>query len=378
MKKLEYGLAMFVLLLSMLTPGCGSKENEEEGTRSEKRAAIEVIKVKKGDLASFISVTGTLTPNRESRIGPKVEGRIEEIYVDVGDRVEKGQPLIKLEQRTYIIARNEADAALKTARANLVKAEVNLKNITRDLKRFSSALKDKVVSQQRHDDVDSDYTIAQAELMLAGAQVKEAEAKLAMAENNLTDTITRAPFSGFIVEKLMEEGEVSNWVTYLWEVLHLVDIEKVKIECRVSETKLPFLYVGKEAAVQVDAYPEEGFTGKIMVINNRVDPKSRTFLIKIEIPNPGFRLKGGMFCRVKIAEQEKRGVLQIPKEALLVKEGKHTVYKVDNGKASAQVVKLGISDGDWVEVIEGLNGTESIVIEGLYALTDGVLVEVIQ
>jgi len=378
MKKLEYGLAMFVLLLSMLTPGCGSKENEEEGTRSEKRAAIEVIKVKKGDLASFISVTGTLTPNRESRIGPKVEGRIEEIYVDVGDRVEKGQPLIKLEQRTYIIARNEADAALKTARANLVKAEVNLKNITRDLKRFSSALKDKVVSQQRHDDVDSDYTIAQAELMLAGAQVKEAEAKLAMAENNLTDTITRAPFSGFIVEKLMEEGEVSNWVTYLWEVLDLVDIEKVKIECRVSETKLPFLYVGKEAAVQVDAYPEEGFTGKIMVINNRVDPKSRTFLIKIEIPNPGFRLKGGMFCRVKIAEQEKRGVLQIPKEALLVKEGKHTVYKVDNGKASAQVVKLGISDGDWVEVIEGLNGTESIVIEGLYALTDGVLVEVIQ
>jgi len=308
----------------------------------------------------------------------KVEGRIEEIYVDEGDRVEKGQPLIKLEQRTYIIAKNEADAALKVAKASLIKAEANLKNITRDLKRFSSALKDKVVSQQRHDAVDSDYTIAQAELMLAGAQVKEAEAKLAMAEKNLTDTITRAPFSGFIVEKLMEEGEVSNWVTYLWEVLDLVDIKKVKIECRVSETKLPFLYVGKEAAVQVDAYPEEGFTGKIMVINNRVDPKSRTFLIKIEIPNPGFRLKGGMFCRVKIAEQEKRGILQIPKEALLVKEGKHTVYKVDNGKASAQVVKLGISDGYWVEVAEGLNGTESIVIEGLYALTDGVLVEVIQ
>jgi len=361
-----------------VSSGCDFFKQEKKPSKEERVANVKVFKVKKGDIASYISATGTLEPNHESRIGPKVEGRIEKIYVDEGDFVEEGTPLIKLEQDTYIIEKKRAEAELNTARAYLKKAEVNLKNIAKDWKRLSFLYKEKAISEQRFDRIDTEYKAAKADLNYAKARVKEAEEKLAAAEQNLKDSITFAPFSGFIVKKLMEEGEVSNWVTYQWDVLHLQDISIVKIECPIAETKIRYLYIGKEVKIKVDAFPEEIFTGQVNVINPRVDPKSRTFIVKIEIPNKDFKLKAGMFARVKIAEEERKGVLKIPKKALLVKGEKHVVFKVEDGRTKSQIVELGISDGTWVEVVKGLKEGETVVIEGLYALRDGTGVRVFQ
>ena len=371
-------LPAVLLFVSLMAYSCGPGEEKGTLTGEKRFASVKVVKVKRGDIASYIFATGTISPIREARIGPKVEGRIEKIFVDEGDRVKKGQPLIRLEQSTYLSAKNEASASLGIARSRLKKARLDSENVAKDYKRLSNLWAEKGISEQEYDKILTDFNIAQAELNLAEAQLKEAAARVAIAEENLKDTVTYAPFSGFVVEKLMQEGEVSNWVTYLWYVLHIVDIGKVKLKCYISETKLVFLQVGKEVELEVDSYPGKIFSEKITVINPKIDPINRTFLIKIEMLNPDFKLMGGMFCRLKIAEQEKKGVLQVPKESLLVKNGRHTVFKIEAGKARAQIVQLGISDGDWVEVIEGLNGTESIVIEGLYALTDGVPVEVIQ
>jgi len=378
MKKIKKMLNIMTSALILIVSGCGSSENEIEKQENRRAASVKVVKVKKGDISSYIFATGTITPIREARIGPKVEGRIEKIFVDEGDSVKKGQPLIKLEQSTYMSAKNEASASLGTAQSRLKKAGLDLENVARDFKRLSNLWAEKGISEQKYDKILTDYNIAQAELNLAEAQLKEAAAGVAISEENLKDTVTYAPFSGFVVEKLMQEGEVSNWVTYLWDVLHIVDISKVKIECHISETNLVFLQLGKEVEFEVDSYPGKIFSEKITVINPKIDPINRTFLIKIEIPNPDFKLRGGMFCRLKIAEQEKKGVLQVPKESLLVKNEKHTVFKMEAGKARAQIVQLGISDGDWVEVIEGLKEGELIVTEGIYALTDGIETEVIQ
>ena len=363
---------------SMMAYGCGSGKEETALTSEERFASVRVVKVKRGDIASYIFATGTLAPRQESRLGPKIEGRVEKIYADEGDWVEKGEPLVKLEQDTYLIAVREAEAALKTARAQLEKAEVNLKNITKDWKRLSALYQERAISEQRYDKMETDYDSAQAELKFCQAQVKEKEANLAMARQNFKDTITYAPFSGFVVEKLMEEGEVSNWVTYQWEVFHLQDISTVKIECPIAETKIPFLYPGKETEIEVDAYPEETFTGKITALNPKVDAHSRTFIIKIEIPNKNFKLKAGMFARVKIAEEERQKVLQIPNEALLVKGERHIVFKVKDGVATTQSVQLGISDGRRVEAMDGLKEDELIVVEGLYALKEGTKVKIFE
>jgi len=372
-------LLVAVLLFSLIMAyGCGPGEEEDALSGEERFASVRVVKVNKGDIASYISVTGTLMPKKVSRLGPKIEGRIEKIYADEGDWVEKGQPLVKVEQNTYLIAAREAEAALKTDKARLEKAEVNLKNIAKDWKRLSELYRERAISEQRYDRMETEFTTARADLKLSEARAKEAEAHLAMARQNLKDCITYAPFSGFVVEKLMEEGEVSSWVSYQWEVLHLQDISAVKIECPVTETKIPFLYVGKETRIEVDAYPKKAFTGGITAINPKVDPHSRTFIIKIKIENEDFKLKAGMFARVKIAEEERKEVLRIPKEALLVKEEKHTVFKVESNLARPQTVQLGISDGRLVEVMEGLKEGESIVVEGLYALKDGTRVRIFE
>jgi RND family efflux transporter MFP subunit len=109
-----------------------------------------------------------------------------------------------------------------------------------------------------------------------------------------------------------------------------------------------------------------------------VDPKSRKFRVKIKIPNPDFKLRGGMSARVNITEQEKRDVLRIPKKALMVKQGQVTVYVLEEGVARARSVELGVSDDQWVEVGDGINEGDQVVVEGIYALTDGVKAKIIQ
>ncbi|MDY6971581.1 MAG: efflux RND transporter periplasmic adaptor subunit [Thermodesulfobacteriota bacterium] len=369
-------LFVFIFFITLIFLGCSPDVEEDRSSEKERIANVKVFKVQRGDLASYISATGTLAPGQEARIGPKVEGRIEKIYVDEGDFVEKGKELIKLEQETYFIDENRAKATLNTARAYLEKVEVNLKNVAKDWNRLASLYKEGTVSEQRFDKIDTEYTAAQSELNLAKAKVKEADANLAMAKQHLKESVTYAPFSGFIVEKLMEEGEVSNWVTYQWDVLHLQDISKVKIECPIAETKISYLCPGKDVRIEVDAFPTEVFTGGITAINPRVDPNSRTFIVKIEIPNQDFELKAGMFARVKIAEEEKKQVILIPKEGLLVSGEKHMVFKIEEDQATPRTIEIGISDGRLVEVIEGLEEGELIVIEGLYALKEGTRVRV--
>lgn len=378
MKKINRSLASFFICpVFLIIAGCSSI-NEEEKSPPERLASVRVVESERGDIASYICATGTLVPRRKARLGPKVEGRIERIYVDEGSFVKKGEALIKLEQDTYLILVKEAEAALKTALAGSEKTSINLKNITKDYRRLSKLWHEKAISEQRYDSINTEYTAARAELKLSQAQVKEGNANLDMAKRNLKDTITFAPFSGFIVEKLMEEGEVSNWVTYQWNVLHLVDISTIKIECPIAETKLPFLVLGKEVEIEVDAYPQNIFSGKITTINPKVDPQSRTSIIKIEIPNKNFKLKPGMFTRVKIAEKEKKGVIKIPRQAILVQGESHIVFKILENQARVQKVQLGISDGKLVEVVEGLKEKELIVIEGYYALKEGTKVKAFQ
>ena len=370
-------IILFLVVFFIGLWGCNSAENTV--VEAEKRSAsVRVTRVKKSDMTSFINVTGSLVSRQKVRLGPKVEGRIKEILADEGDMVKKGQPLIKLEQETYIFALNEAQTVLNSAKAGLKKAETHLNRVTVDYNRLKTLHEKGTIAKQEYDKIEADYLIAQSEVNLSKALIEETVAKLSLVRQNMIDTVTYSPFDGFVVKKLMEVGENSNWVTYLWDVLHIEDISSVKIECPVSETKLPFIFVGKKTGIRVDAYPDLVFKGHITVVNPSVDPQSRTFVIKIEIPNPDFKLKSGMFARVRISEEERPGALQIPSRALLIRGVEHFVFLVDKDQARACRVKLGITSEGWVEVTEGLKEGETVVIDGLYALSEGTKVRVLQ
>jgi RND family efflux transporter MFP subunit len=363
--------------LVLVMGGCGSGKNAKE-IKKERPAPVKVMTMKKGEVVSSLSVSGSLVPVRKARIGFKVEGKIERIYAEEGDFVKAGSPLVKLVQKNYLIAQSEAQAGLNTAKAIYTKAEVDLENSAKDYKRLDILYKKGVVTEREFDAIYTRQKTAEAEIKLAAAQVHQAEERLNMAAQNLQDTIIYAPFSGVVVQKQMEEAEVSNFISYQWTVLVLEDISSVKVECPVSENEISFMKIGKSVEIRVDAFPDKLFTGKISQINSRVDEKSRSFIIKIEIPNRDLQLKSGMFARVIIPKERKGSTLSLPSKALLIRGDENIAYTVSDGVAKLHKLTLGISDGIVTEIVDGLKEGDVVIVDGFYAVKNGTKVEIIK
>ncbi|KPJ56365.1 MAG: hypothetical protein AMJ42_05415 [Deltaproteobacteria bacterium DG_8] len=263
-----YPIIKIIPLCSFLIAlGCDS--NGAKTATKEPVIPILATKLKRGDIASSIYTTGTIFPKQESMISPKTSGRIEKLYVDEGSRVEKGQPLVELEQERLRIVVKEAKASLKEAKAQL-------KNLEATLQRSQKLFEEGVIDSQRFDDVTTERDLAEA-------RVQRAKANLERAQQDLKDSIITAPFAGFVVDKMMNEGEMATTMPPS-NIFHLVDTSSVKIECGITEEKRSSITVGKKVVIELDAYPDEVFTGKITTVNPMVDINSRTFKIKI-FPN---------------------------------------------------------------------------------------------
>jgi len=347
---------VFVTLL-FITVSCGSNGVKTEP--AEPVIPVQATRVKKGDISLYIYTTGSIFPKQESVISPKIFGRIEKLYVDEGDRVKANQPLVKLEQDRLRILVEEAEASLQEARAQL-------KNIKTKVQRSKGLFEQGVVEVQQYDDLVTEGELAQA-------IVRRIRATVERAHKDLEDSVISAPFDGFIVEKMMNEGEMAT-STPPSSIFHLIDTSSVKIECNITEEKKTVLCVGKESIIELDAYPGEIFTGNITMINPKVDIESRTFKIKIEIPNDDFRLESGMFVRIRIIDRESKGAFLIPQRVIIDEGGEKKVYVIQEGRAVEKTITTGIIDKTTVEVTDGLDENDIIVTEGLYAIKDGIKV----
>jgi len=399
----------------LFSAGC-SRDKEKAEVEKEKRVVpVEVIKVQEGDIKFFVSATGNICPLQEANVGPRISGRIESIFADEGDHINRGEPLIKLEQTKLIIAKQQAEAALGTAGAALQKllagtreeeirrveagfaiAQANLKNAELEFERYETLYEKHTVPKKAYDVADTHYKVAQArfdvareklkmarkgpteeDIEVAKAQVRQAEVSVQMANRKLEDSVTLAPFSGFIVKKAKNEGEYVT-STPAMVVLKMVDINKVKVEVGVPEKDMGKIEKGDNAEVTVDAYPDSSFLGEVTVVNPSVDPGSRTFKIKAEIPNESGSLKGGMFARVKIVVEERHRVNIIPQDAIIEGDGENFVFIVNNQTASKRRITTGINQGDKIEVITGLNPGERVVTAGQFDLKDGSPVNIVK
>jgi len=357
MRSLLRTILLWVPLTALVTGGCGS--NGSKTIDQETVVPVIVTKVKRGDITSSLHTMGSIFPTQESMISPKISGRIEKLYVDEGDRVEKGKPLAELEQERLRMV-------IKEAKASLEEGQAQLKNLEATLKRNQKLFEEGVLDSQRFDDVTTERD-------LALARVQRMRATLERAEQDLKDSVITAPFAGFIVEKIMNEGEMATTMPPS-NIFHLVDTSSVKIECGIPEDKKTSVTIGKEAFIEVDAYPGEAFTGKITTVNPLVDISTRTFKIKIEIFNPDFRLESGMFARIRLIERESRGALLIPQRVIIEEESAKKVFIVENERAVEKFITIGIIDPPLAEITQGLSEGEIVVTEGFYALKNGIKV----
>lgn len=396
--------------------GCSSSSTKEPKNRKEEVIPVQVARVKKDLMRMEISTVGTVLPLQEVVVTPKVAGKIERIFVKEGDFVKVGDVLIKLEQTDFLLAIRQAEAALGTARANLAnllagtrvekieqakaalhQAQANLTNMEKEYQRMKQLAAIGVVAQRQLDVAIAQYesAIAQVkqareqldmlkrgpteeEIEFARAQVGQAEAGVAVARNNLIDTTMKAPFSGLITARFVDEG-VQIYTAPKTEILKLTDVSRVKIVVPVSERDFPKVKIGTPTESKMDALEGKIFQGRVTRIIPEINPISRNFNVEVEIPNPNLHLKSGMFANIRLFVAQKE-TLTISRETLITDlvTGVSYAFVVEGDQAVRRRLILGERSGLLIEVLEGLKEGENLVIKGQNRLKPGSKVKIIQ
>jgi len=192
-----------------------------------------------------------------------------------------------------------------------------------------------------------------------------------------TKAEVKSPIEGTVIRYYVDIGDsvIPQEPMPQEPVVNIAYMDKVKIVVNVGEKDITKLRKGEKVRVSVDAYPEENFLGRVVKVAPAVDPGSRKLKVELEIENKDHRLKPGMFADVEIIYNEHSNVLVVPRISVLEKEGRTILFTVEDGRAKLREVKTGVSDGEKVEIIEGLSEGEGVIVEGNYGLTDGAKVE---
>ena len=317
-----------------------------------------------------LDLTGDIKPLQRVDVHPKIPGKIiEKIYVERGDFVQKGTLIASMENNIIKAQIKEAEAGLKAANASLNLANANLNIVKKDHTRLKTLAIKKTISTQQLDQINARYKAALANKKLAVSQIERSDAAINVLLILLKDHQILAPINGYISARFIDSGSMSDTKRAIMQISN----EKiVKVVTSIAEQDFPFIKKGMTAKLYVDAFPDKEFNGKVTIINPTLDPGTRTCEIEINVLNQNLTLRSGMFARIHL-HLGKQDALVINKDApnRLPGTGNYYVFKVENNKVLMKNIKLGISQGNYSVVKEGLNEGDQIVIKGQGRLKDG-------
>ena len=332
---------------------------------------VELGTAARGPMTDSVTVVGNLEGQASVEVASKVNGRLEEVTVRIGDRVAKGSVLARVEARELQEQVRQAEAAFDVARATVRQREADLKFAQTNLDRSRSLFERQLLPRQTLDDADARQQSSHAQLDLSRAQFNQAQARLDELRITLASTEIRSPVNGFVGKRLLDPGA---FVSPNTPVVSVVEISRVRLVANVVEKDLRRVRVGSAAQVEVDAFPGEHFEGRIARLAPVLDPATRTAQMEVEVPNDDFRLKPGMYSRVKLTVATRPQALTVPVNAVVTLEGARGVFVVKDGAVKeADFVKIetGLEDGTRIEVLAGLTEGARVVTTGAAALRDG-------
>jgi membrane fusion protein (multidrug efflux system) len=329
---------------------------------------VELAKVTRAPLAEEITVVGNLIGDATVSVVPRAAGRLQELSVRLGDRVSRGQRLAKIEDFEIVEQVKQAEAAQEVSLATIRQREADLQLAETNVERSRSLFERQLLPKQTLDDNEARYQASLAQLDLARAQTNQSKARLDELRINLANTVITSPVNGFVAKRNVDPGA---FVSQNAPVADVVDITRVRLVANVVEKDLKELETGNTTRVQVDAFPGETFTGRIARVSPVLDPATRTAPIEIEIPNPTYRLKPGMYARVGITTQTKKDSLVLPSSAVVDLGGRRGVFQLQNDTAVFRTVQVGTEQGALVEILGGLADGDEVISTGAGALRDG-------
>jgi len=352
--KRKIALAVFIVLLSLgglagikaLQIGAMIEAGGNSGPYPE---TVEVRPVEKAEWEVRLTAIGTVAAMNGTTVHSEAEGVVREILFQPGSRVEAGTILVRLDTE---VERAQLDVALASQQL----AETNLGRI-RELHARNG--------------------VSDAELDKAVAEAAGAEATVANLRALLNKRTIRAPFAGRLG---IRQINVGDYVTRGEEIVKLQSFDQVYVDMELPQNKISLLSEGMEVRITTDAWAGKTFTGRLTAINPDVDQATRSVALQATFENPEGQLLPGMFVNVTVVRPDKRAVVMVPRSAILHANYGDTVFVVEAPNADGmetvrqQIVRLGESKGDFVEITAGLDGSEEIVSAGAFKLRNGSLI----
>jgi membrane fusion protein (multidrug efflux system) len=348
-------LILMMVLIALPLVSCKKAKKVEK----ENLVNIRVLTAEKKKVQPYLETTGTLNADEEVTISSEVDGIVKNIKVEEGSVVGQGTLLVEINQIDYDLDKKRSDAALKQAEANLANAKA-------EYQRKESLYKEELITKQQFDDISTRVTLAEAE-------VSSAKATLETSAEKLSRTKVYSPLNGAVKEKKVSVGDYVRNGTPL---LQLIKINPLKLNFTVSEKDAASIKIGQEVAFNVDSYPTKQFKGRVSLLYPNVEEKTRTLQAEAIVPNSDHLLKAGFFARTLIYTASPREVVLAPITALLYDNSVIRIFVVDGNKARERIIKIGGKYGEFVEVLEGLQEKEQVVIAGQNNLSEGVKVNV--
>lgn len=361
--------------------------------------AERLARVERIDLARSVVATGKIEPTTKVEIKSKASGIILKLPVNVGDVVRRGQVVCELDQNDLLpkvrqarASLGMAEAALRSAHAEQERYKVeaagpDLPFLKRDMERARDMFRDKLIAQNARDDAEKNYElalnrqqqaavnlgVAGAAIARAEAQVEQARAVLAQAEEDLRNATIVSPIDGVVLSRDREAGDAVSSILIMGSgatlIMTLGDLSEVYVKGKVDESDIGKVYLNQRARIKVESFKDETFTGRVTKISPMGVERDNvtTFEVRVSISNESGKLLATMTANAEIVLEERKGVLAVPEGAIIYKKDRSTEVEVPDPASETGCkrvpVTTGIGNGSRMQIVKGLSEGQQVVLQ---------------
>ena len=355
-KKTLLSLTALALSLTLLwgASGCGREEKKKQEVKPT-ATVVTIGELSARRVENILNQVGTLASPKMVIIRSEIAAPVEEILFQEGTEVKKDQLLVKLDA-----AKVRAD--MRNLEQRIKQLKIRLAHQQRNLERNRPLVKDKLVSQMKYDDLETEIALAQAALA-------QAQADMARQKEMLADTEILAPFDGVVGSKDLSVGD---YLKAGEPVVRVVSLDPLEMEFSVPESFKAGVFKGQEVTIFTVAYPGRQFIGKVSFISPVVESKTRSFKVKATVDNAQHLLNPGMFGRLKVTVDVRENAICAPWASVIQTEKETYIYLMEDGKAKKVPVTLGKIESNWAEIIAPkLKAGAKVILEGKFMVKDG-------
>jgi RND family efflux transporter MFP subunit len=396
-------LALTLSIILLWAAGCSRTQSSPEPKAEAKTAVVpnaappvdvSTAAAITRNLQRGVEVVGSLLADEEVVVSAQAPGELAELKIDFGGYVARGQIIAQIDQRDALLKVEQAEATLRQTMARLgmkdgqafdpersadvrvAKAQLDWEKMNLD--RQTRLVENGDISRAVFDQAATAHNLAQARYQAALdsvnqqlAVLQQQRAALNLAKKAVTDTVVRSPISGAVKEKHAARG---SYLMVNSRIVTLVKINPLRLRADIPEYAAALVRTGQTMTLTIEAFPDRSFSGRVVRIGPSLGEQTRALAVEAEVANPSNLLRPGMFAKTTLITASDAPAVMVPRRALQIIAGLNKVFVIENGRASERIVKTGASDGDLIEIIEGIKAGDNVAISNLDKLQEGSVV----